>query len=254
MMTFKSIGIVGYGNVATQLAKAFIEGKLPLHFIAGRDEDQAKSLANTLGIDSYSINEIPKTVDLLILAISDDAIKEINIDLPNTTLVCHTSGSKPVSDIKHSKRGVFYALQTFTKEKQVEWNNLPFLIEAEIKDDEQRLISLAKEFTNDARTMNSTQRKTLHLSAVISCNFTNFLWIQAEKLCKENNIEFSLLLPLIKETSSKIENYSPRDIQTGPAKRKDQNTIKEHIDLLNNHSELAQLYTTLSKMIQKEFE
>lgn len=254
MTPIQSIGIIGYGNVAYQLAEVLFEKGLALDFIAGRNNEPVKVLADKYDLKAFDINETLPSVDLIILAVSDDSIKEIDLDIPQNTLVCHNSGSKSISDITHPKKGVFYALQTFTKDKTVDWNKVPFLIEAESKEDENKLIQLAKNLSEDVRVMNSKQRKTLHLSAVLSCNFANYFWTMAEKICIENDIDFSLLHPLIIESSSKILDYSPADIQTGPAKRNDQNTINEHIELLNNHPDLANLYSMLSKMIQKEFE
>lgn len=254
MNPVQSIGIIGYGNVAYQLTKAFIQRELPLKFIAGRNIEQVQTLAKSNGLEAFDIQQNLPEVELIILAISDDSIKDILLNISSNTLVCHTSGSKSILDIQNSRKGVFYALQTITKDKDVEWETVPFLIEAESSEDEERLTLLAKKLSADVRLMNSRQRKTLHLSAVLSCNFTNYLWGLAEKICIENEIDFSLLHPLIMETSTKIKDFSPLEVQTGPAKRNDQNTIDEHIELLNNHPDLAQLYSSLSKMIQKEFE
>jgi predicted short-subunit dehydrogenase-like oxidoreductase (DUF2520 family) len=253
MNAIKSIGIVGYGNVAHQLWKAFIDKGLPLEFIAGRNLDQVKQLAEGYSLSSYTLQDQLPSVDLIIMAVSDDAISTIDLNIEPSTLVCHTSGSKSIKDIQHDRKGVFYALQTFTKDKLIDWTSLPFLIEAEIKEDEERLITLAEQLSYNVRTMNSQQRKTLHLSAVLSCNFANYLWIQAEKICKENQIDFELLHPLIKESSLKIMDTSPRDIQTGPAIRKDEETVQEHIDLLQKHEHLAKLYQQMTQLIQEEF-
>jgi len=253
MNAIKSIGIIGYGNVANQLCKAFIDKRLPLQFIAGRDLKKAKLLGVTYSLQVFSINDKLPNVDLIIMAVSDDSISTINLKIHSSTLLCHTSGSKSILDIQHDRKGVFYALQTFTKDKLIDWTSLPFLIQAEIKEDEERLITLAEQLSSNVRTMNSQQRKTLHLSAVLSCNFANYLWIQAEKICQENQIDFELLHPLIKESSLKIMDISPREIQTGPAIRKDDKTVKEHIDLLQKHEHLAKLYQQMTQLIQDEF-
>ena len=55
--------------------------------------------------------------------------------------------------------------------------------------------------------------------------------------------------PLIKETAEKIQSLSPSEAQTGPAIRKDYETIEKHIDFLTNENQ-KEIYKILTKSIQ----
>ena len=164
LCVFFEIYNIGYHNKPTQKEfKQYV------------DDFKAKLLGVTYSLQAFSINDKLPNVDLIIMAVSDDSISTINLNIHSSTLLCHTSGSKSILDIQHDRKGVFYALQTFTKEKLIDWTSLPFLIQAEINEDEERLINLAEQLSSNVRIMNSQQRKTLHLSAVFSCNFANYL-------------------------------------------------------------------------------
>ena len=139
-------------------------------------------------------------------------------------------------------------LQTFSLEKKVDFNEVPFCLEAENKKDEEQLVELANLISKKIYTINSEQRKALHVAAVFVNNFTNYLYKIGNDICKEHQVPFDILLPLIKETASKIEVLSPEKAQTGPAIRNDKKTIKNHLDLLNK--EQQKIYKMITKSIQ----
>ena len=74
------------------------------------------------------------------------------------------------------------------------------------------------------------------------------MYTVAHDICEEHNIPFNILQPLIEETSQKIKNLTPNEAQTGPAKRTDAETIKNHLNLLSeSHQEL---YLKITQSIQ----
>ena len=226
-----SVLIVGNGNVATHLYK--------------RLEKEDNILLNK--INSRNLNNIPKS-DITILAVSDDAIAEVSKKIDNSFLV-HTSGSMPLNELKNnSRKGVFYMLQTFTKDKSVDFSQIPFCLEAENKEDYQVLDSLAKMLSKRVYSISSEQRKILHVAAVFVNNFTNHLFKIGKDICDENNVPFEILHPLIQETATKILLVSPDKAQTGPAKRNDEKTIKNHLTLLNQKQQ--EIYNILTDAIQ----
>ena len=139
-------------------------------------------------------------------------------------------------------------LQTFSKDKTIDFSEVPFCLEAENEKDYQLLVKLAKSIGKKTYNVNSEQRKALHVAAVFVNNFTNHLYKIGNDICKENNVPFEILQPLIKETAAKIEELSPEKSQTGPAIRNDKKTIKNHLDLLNKEQEI--IYKILTKSIQ----
>ncbi|WP_339883841.1 DUF2520 domain-containing protein [Polaribacter vadi] len=227
----KSVLIVGKGNVATHLYNVFLN---------------VDEIAVTQ-ISSRTLTTIPKA-SITIIAVSDDAIAEVSSKIKNDFVV-HTSGSVAMNDLKNSHRkGVFYMLQTFSKNKKVDFNEIPFCLEAENKEDYQLLEFLAKSIGQKIYTISSEQRKTLHVAAVFVNNFTNHLFKIGNDICNNNNVPFEILQPLIKETVLKIEKLSPEKAQTGPAIRNDKKTIKNHLNLLDKNQQ--KIYKILTKSIQ----
>ena len=111
------------------------------------------------------------------------------------------------------------------------------------------LEKVAKSISNNVHAISGEQRKALHVAAVFFCNFTNHLYQIGNEICLKNAIPFEILQPLIKETAEKIQSLSPSEAQTGPAIRKDYETIEKHIDFLTNENQ-KEIYKILTKSIQ----
>lgn len=226
-----SVLLIGKGNVATHLYNAFLN---------------AENITVTQ-ISSRNLDAIP-VATLTIIAVSDDAIALVSSKIKNT-LVVHTSGACAMEELKNSKKkGVFYMLQTFSKEKEVDFSEIPICLEAENTEDFALIETIAKALSKNVYTINSEQRKAIHIAAIFVNNFTNHLYKIGKDLCTEHQIPFEILHPLIKETASKIEILSPEKAQTGPAIRNDKKTIKNHLDLLNKMQQ--KIYKILTKSIQ----
>ena len=226
-----SILIIGDGNVASHLYQAFLKADAVI----------------VTKINSRNLTDIPNA-DVTIIAVSDDAIAEVSSNIANS-LVVHTSGSVAMTSLKNKgRKGVFYMLQTFSKNKIVDFSEVPFCLEAENEKDYILLELLANLIGKKIYAINSEQRKALHIAAVFVNNFSNHMYKIGSDICAENNVPFAILEPLIKETASKIETLSPAEAQTGPAIRKDQRTINEHLALLNKQQQ--EIYTTVTKSIQ----
>jgi len=189
--------------------------------------------------------------DVYIIAVSDSAIENVSASLPfNDRLVVHTSGSIPI-DMLNSKnrRGVFYPLQTFTKSRETDLNNVPLCLESENQKDLEILTNMAKAVSGTPYNISSIQRKALHVAAVFVNNFTNHLYDIGAEICSRNNIPFNILKPLIRETAEKVMKISPQEAQTGPAKRKDSDTIESHLAFLSDENEHT-IYKILTQSIQ----
>ena len=163
----------------------------------------------------------------------------------------HTSGSVGIHDIdKKHRRGVFYPLQTFSKETEVDFGQVPLCVEAIQKADLKRLKLLAEAIGSTPHRVNSEQRAALHLAAVYVNNFTNQIYRIAHEITESKSADFNILKPLIKETARKLDDLSPYMAQTGPAKRNDKKTIKKHLKLLESEHHKA-IYELLTKSIQQ---
>ncbi len=242
-----SVTIIGAGNVATHLFKAFSKAEnIIVNQWFSRNIDSINQYKNTIEIID-DLSQL-KDADVYILAISDDAIAPLSLQLPfENKLVVHTSGSVSVYDIdKKNKRGVFYPLQTFSKEAYIDFSNVPICIETIGKGENYELLKkLALSIGSPANKTNSDQRRVLHLAAVFVNNFTNQLYRIGHEITESEGAEFNILKPLILETAKKVLTLSPYIAQTGPAKRNDKKTIRKHLKQLENkhHKDIYELLT-----------
>lgn len=245
-----SVVILGAGNVATHLFKAFDESdKIAVKQWFSRNLKSIESYKNQVEITDQL--EQLKEADVYILAVSDDAVAPLSALLPfENRLVVHTSGAVNIHHLdKKNRRGVFYPLQSFSKASEVDFANVPLCIEALEKSDLNLLKSMAEAIGSTSHKVNTKQRAALHLAAVFVNNFTNQLYRVAHEITENEGVEFDILKPLIVETAKKIETLSPYKAQTGPAKRNDKKTIKKHIKLLENDQHKA-IYELLTASIQ----
>jgi len=253
----KKITIIGSGNVATILSKVFVNKGFSINQVFSKSKINAEILIEKLAANQQikitdNIAEIDDTSDIYIVCVKDDAIATVvNQILFKDKLIVHTSGSVDITVFNgFNQFGVFYPLQTFSKDKDTDVANVPFCIEGNTNQTTQLLIDLASSISKKVYEINSEQRKTLHLAAVFACNFTNYMYSIAEEITTKNNINFEVLKPLIQETAKKIEFQSPKEAQTGPAKRKDQQTINKHLAMLENNPN-KELYKLITELIQK---
>jgi predicted short-subunit dehydrogenase-like oxidoreductase (DUF2520 family) len=251
----RSAVIIGTGNVAWHLGRALKAKNISILQIAGRTGNHAMKLAQNLEAEyTMDITKINVFADLYIIAVSDDAIADIaqRLCLENQ-LVVHTAGSIPMS-VFHGKLknyGVFYPLQTFTRSREIHFHEVPVCIEANNPDNLEKLFRLAGLISYKVLSLNSDKRATLHLAAVFACNFTNHMYSAAEQILKKNDMDFSMLHPLIIETAMKAASMKPLDAQTGPAVRNNRNLMDKHLKMLEKDPALREIYLLLSENILK---
>lgn len=244
------VTIIGSGNVAQHLITAFNKSNEieVLQVFSRTKEDISQHIDSSKITSDYdSLSES----DIYIIAVSDSAIAEVSSKLPfKNRFVVHTSGSVPLENLdSKNKRGVFYPLQTFTRNKEVDFSMIPTCLESEFDDDYTILENIAEAINSRHYLISSDQRKALHVAAVFVNNFTNHLYQLGKDICNEHQLPFEILKPLIAETAQKVQILSPLDAQTGPAKRHDQNTIDRHLALLTNQTQ-KEIYKILTQSIQ----
>jgi len=244
-----SVSVLGYGNVAWHLVKAF-EASKTVNLIQVYNKSKLLKKDFKASFTTQLSQLLP--VQIYIIAIPDDHISHFSKQLScKDCLVVHTSGSIPLKALKcQANKGVFYPLQSFSKNKTVNFLEVPIVVEAENTADLNLLKNLANSLSPLVYEVDSHQRKQLHLAAVFVNNFVNHMYRIGEELCLTNNIDFNILKPLIKETALKIKDLSPKEAQTGPAKRHDRQTIKNHLRILPE--EYREIYTLLTKSIEQD--
>jgi predicted short-subunit dehydrogenase-like oxidoreductase (DUF2520 family) len=244
------VTLIGTGNVSFHLQEAFSKTTA----VEVVDVLPGRSDFKDLFSRRNSPNENNTETDVFIIAVSDNAIKNVGENLWDCgKLVVHTSGSVPMSDLPEGMRkGVFYPVQTFSKERAVDFETVPICIESDNPNDLNLLKRLASTISGKVFEIDSEQRKALHLAAVFVNNFTNHLYHISVEICRENKISFELLKPLIFETASKIRTLNPKEAQTGPAKRNDTVTIKRHLAQLKSIKQ-REIYSILTQSIQSTY-
>jgi len=244
------ISLIGAGNLATRLGIALKKAGHEFVQVYSRTEASAQILADLLGAEAVVHPEsLLSDASLYICALKDDALPEIlkRVEVGNGILV-HTAGSLPLNVLKPfaAKTGVFYPLQTFSKEREVDFSTIPVFVESSDKVVLYILKQLAADLGSEVYEINSEQRLKLHISAVFACNFTNYLYTISSDMLAEQNIPFEVLKPLILETAAKVQSNVPSNVQTGPAVRFDRTVMDKHLALLEKHPAWKVLYKELS--------
>jgi Uncharacterized conserved protein len=249
-----NIVFIGAGNLATALAKEMFRCQLHISQVYSRTEESASLLANQLNcLWTTSTDELIPDADWYIFSVKDDALAGLISRLkPNNGLWLHTAGSMPADIFEGftARYGVIYPLQTFSKQKHVDFSKIPFILEANNAADLASLKNISGLLTRDVRILNSEERKQIHLAAVFACNFANHMWSLAWKLLENKQIDPNILRHLIEETAGKIQDLPPTLAQTGPAVRYDKNVIDKHINMLEQE-DMKTIYKLLSQSIYK---
>lgn len=246
------IVLIGSGNVAFHLAKAFSKAQIPVSQIFGRNTTELQKISEKFSIPFST--ETLVDADLYIISVSDSSIAEVSSLIKNkNVLVAHTSGSVSREALSGNyRKSVFYPLQTFSKSKNLDYSKIPFFIDAENVNDEEILKNLASKISKNVMLANDEKRKYIHLTAVFACNFVNHLYTRAKEISDSQGIPFDYFLPLIDETTQKIHELEPKLAQTGPAIRNDEKVLKLHESLLTDEEKLK-IYKTLNESIKKMY-
>jgi YrbI family 3-deoxy-D-manno-octulosonate 8-phosphate phosphatase len=249
----RNIVFIGAGNLATRLATALHCKGYNILQIYSRTDKSAIELSQKVDAQFTSVpKEIINCADLYFVALKDDVYDEV---LPFADfgggLLVHCSGSMPLSAISRfaANTGVFYPLQTFSKDHEVDFKNIPCFVEGNSKINEEKLIEIGKSISQNVSVLNSEKRLSLHIAAVFACNFVNYFYTAASDILKSEHLSFDLLRPLIMETALKVQKMDPEQSQTGPAVRFDRKIIQKHTESLKAFPELQELYSSLSRQI-----
>lgn len=246
--------VLGTGRMAGFLIPAFRRINMDVIQVYGRNEEHAAALGMQEGIEwTSSINDIIPDADLYVLAVSDSAIPLLAEKLEGLKgLVVHTSGAVPLealAGLRHN--GVFYPLQTLGQSPPPDMSDTPICIEGSGEPETTALKSLAERMSERVEVLNSSERLRLHLAAVLVNNFANHLYALAESLLKEGGVPYDLLHPLMRRTTALACSERVEQLQTGPAIRGDEDTIRRHLELLKQQGDLAALYRALSLSVQQ---
>ncbi len=250
------IVILGSGNLGLHLSEYFVKQKLEPIVYNHRSSSNLKFIQQKLNCTTQvGFNSI-LPADIYFLCVKERYIKSVSSKIKNTkanAILLHCSGSMPLDEINNNQthRGVLYPIQTFSVNKKIDWDSVPFLLQASSPIALKKLQIFAKIFKGKKKVVDDKERLLIHLAAVLVNNFTNALYTEAFKLLSSHSLkkEFNLLLPLINTGVSKLITVSPIEAQTGPAKRGEKQIMQKHLNLLKKDKDLQKLYQLMSKLI-----
>ena len=233
------IVLIGRGRLATNLEHALLS--------AGHE---------VASINSRTLEALPLEADVYIVAVKDAALADVIRAATKgreSQLFVHTAGSMPMDIFKGLTvhYGVFYPMQTFSKERLVDFNDISVFLETNDAVSMERLKMLSTTLTTHIYELDSEGRKHLHLAAVFACNFVNHCYALSAEVLAAKGLPFSVMLPLVDETAQKVHELSPREAQTGPAVRGDQNVMQMQANMLAGTPAVKQIYEALSNDIQR---
>lgn len=252
-----NITLIGAGNLATNLGLALYRAGHKIVCVYSHTEKSARQLAEKL--DCSWTTDLAVTAEkaaqstCCIIAVTDSVLADVASKLSDNehTLFLHTAGSIQLDVLPQAHRGVFYPMQTFSIDREVDFSRIPTFLETACPEDHDTLQILAESITDNIYWLNSDQRKSLHLAAVFACNFANYCYDASSQILEHEGIPFSVMLPLIEETTAKLHQLSPYEAQTGPAIRNDKNVLERHMSMLADQTDLRKIYQELSEQIHK---
>ena len=255
MIPFKKVAIVGAGNVSYAFSKAFKDNGINLNYVVIRNSGNITEVENDFGIETIVDYKKILDCDLVILAVKDDAIRDVSLCLDDYQgLLVHTSGTQSSSLLNNvGNYGVLYPLQTLTKDHDVDFRKVPLLINASSYDNLSKLRAFASVISDIVVECSDEYRSHIHMSAVYVSNFVNVMLQIGNKLLKEKGLDISLLESLVRETVNKSFALAPEQALTGPAKRGDIDTINKHLSMLEHNLEEREIYEMLTKYILNKY-
>ncbi len=248
--------MIGAGNVATNLVRALSATGIEVVQVYSHALAHARELADTVNAGATDdLSALEMGADIYIISVKDDAIVNVVSSIPdNGALWVHTSGSIPMTvfEGRRQRYGVFYPMQSFSKQIATDFTEVPFFIEAVNDGVALEIEALAQRLSQRVFHATSEQRRRLHIAAVFACNFANHLWTLADDVLRDAELPFDVMLPLISTTVDKLKRLSPAESQTGPAMRRDHRVMQSHMAMLDKDKAL--IYKTLSDNIMKRHE
>jgi len=244
--------IIGTGNAATALGRLMKSKGHRIVQVYGRDILKAEVLAERLGAAATAgISTLTRNADVYLVAVADKAVADITAQLHvNENLVLHTTASlsKNVLKTASSKYGVLYPLQSMRKEMHLD-TPIPLLVDGNTESVTLEIEQLAGTLSGTVVRADDETRVKLHVAAVFSCNFVNYMYMMGADFCQKESLDFTLLQPLIEETANRLRDFGPSEVFTGPAVRGDMGTINRHLSLLEAYPHLYQLYQGMTNKI-----
>lgn len=259
------VAVIGTGNLAWHLVPKLLGIGLAVEVISRqetRPEEAAHwQAAKVSAWPTWIASKKRRQYEAVFLAVPDIAIaataQQIRSILPPTCPIVHTSGATTVEaiDSYFEQRGVLWPIRSLKKGTEAaSWEMLPLVYFSEHPGLAKRLAHWASQLSSITYSLADEQRAQLHLAAVFSNNFTNYLCHIAYEICEKHGLPFAALLPIIHHSFETLDDNPPILRQTGAAARGDTNSMQKHLQLLAAEPEWQTLYQRISDMISQRVE
>jgi predicted short-subunit dehydrogenase-like oxidoreductase (DUF2520 family) len=256
------ITIAGTGSLACCLARALVTAGEPLQVILSRDPGSVKlpeELASVQIRASGNALFSPSPGLLLFLAVPDDAIGPLAVSLSKTgqwegTTVAHCSGAMPASLLQPLKSkgaaiAAFHPVQTFAPGSQPEtFHNICISLQGD-EEAAGRLEPVARALGANPLRVDEAGKLKLHLAAVFISNYLAGLMEAAREITGDvigNTMTVEQVLgPIHIKAAQNIAQSGHRQALTGPILRGDIETVRKHLQALDDNPDLKHLYARL---------
>ena len=248
--------VVGSGNAAWVVAQAWSERENACHGVLSRDAKSGQALATALHAQNLPLWPTSNPfAGVVLLAVSDDALPEVAQEarraFPNALLL-HLSGATD-RKVLPGRSAVVWPMASLQRGGRLNHSKTRVYWEVSDESDRAEVEKLAHAMSNHCHELPSDARLALHTAATLSNNFVTHLLVESRRLCNDFSVDPRALHDLWEQTVQMQINHPTGDWQTGPARRRDEQTLSAHLRVLNDRPELALAYQALTASIQAAY-
>lgn len=239
-----AVDIVGYGRLGRALHQLFLSKGVQVRRIYSQTQVGEKFALRESWLSDTHL------APFVFLAMPDDQLAvQLAKRSASDSLFIQCSGNCERLVSTTLSTAVWYPLQSFSDGRAPSWETIPILIETP----SQTLLTWTLELGLRAQEMGAEERRILHLAAVWANNFGQVVMGMAAELCRTHRIDPQILNTLLVETLSKALALPGSEAQTGPARRGDIQTQRDHLELMQHDASMQVLYKQLSLFIRDRY-
>lgn len=261
-MKWPSVTVIGIGALGTVLTKGLRENSYRILSLYNRRLRKAEALSKE--VDAEYFSEFPERMEelgrMIFITVQDSEIAAVAHQLARLSnnfsgyIFVHCSGNESTDILEPLKQkggevGAFHPLQTFTPQSvPSDFKEIYFDVEAN-HEVSGRLHRVAESLGGHTIDIPAEGKPYLHAAAVFASNYLVTLLETSGKVAALGGIgkneALKAMLPLIFKTMENVEKADPPRALSGPIKRGDVETVRQHLKLLQREPELYLLYKKL---------
>lgn len=256
------IVFVGAGKVGTVFGWYLKSKGLNVLGYYSRTLQSAKQGAFETDSRVLSLEDVVNLGEIIFITTSDNSIGEVcqqiakEYGFKGGQTVVHMSGglgSDILRPAKEQGANIFslHPMQAFAniEKAKEEIKNTFFTFEGD--GDEKQIIKLLEKIGNPYTKIDCNSKSLYHAAACISSNYlvtlTNIAVEILENIGFKDKEPLKVLLPLMRGTIENIEKLGVKEALTGPIVRGDYNTVRKHIESLEELEDIGKIYKLLGK-------